>query len=344
MDRKYAVGIDVGSENFVACVLSAPDQVVLAPKEFGNHPEGVQALLDWLQSHRVGRQESMVCLEATGVYGENLAYLLSAQDWWLAVQPPLEIKRAFKPVGPKTDAVDSRQIAEYALRYRDRLRRWQPQKALLEQVKVLLNLREQYVRQRTAHRNALLALKRKIVRTPLAEQLHAQSIQQLQEHIQTIENEIRQLFQQDPDLHQNLTLLLTIPGVGLLLAAQTLLALASLQAGAQPKALAAYAGICPFENNSGSSIRHRATSRHYGPAAMRKLLHLGARSVRTHHPQFRQYFERKKAEGKPPQLILNNIANKLLMIMFAVLRDQQPYNPTYRSVHPQLYRGALTKS
>ena len=67
---------------------------------------------------------------------------------------------------------------------------------------------------------------------------------------------------------------------------------------------------------------------------MRKLLHLGALSVRTHKPVFRHYFERKVAEGKPKKLVLNNIANDLVRIICAILRSQTPYIPNDRSVHP----------
>jgi transposase len=103
-----------------------------------------------------------------------------------------------------------------------------------------------------------------------------------------------------------------------------------------PKALAAYIGICPYENSSGSSRHKKPTSRHYGPSPMRRLIHLAAMSVRQHAPAFKRYFLRKLAEGKPKQLILNNIANKLLKIVCAVARTRTPYIPGYRSVHPQL--------
>ncbi len=338
MSRKYFVGLDMAAETFVACVLQAPRQEVLAPQEFRNEPAGFDELLAWFAAQGIATAAAIFCMEATGVYGEALAYFLAAQDCWVAVHPPLEIKKAFYPVGHKNDAVDSRQIAEYAARFTDRLRRWQPKKAVLEQIKVLLTLREQYVRQHTAHGNALQALKRKVVRTPMAERLHQESRQQLSQHIATIEAEIRRLLEQDPDLHQNLLLLLSIPGVGLLLAAHTLVVLASLHDPGNPRAVAAFIGISPFEHTSGTSVYRRATSRHFGPAAMRKLLHLAALSLRTHQATFRRYFERKVAEGKPKSLVLNNIANKLVKIMCAVLRDQQPYIPNYRSVHPRVLK------
>jgi len=77
---------------------------------------------------------------------------------------------------------------------------------------------------------------------------------------------------------------------------------------------------------------------------MRRLLYLASMSVRTHHPDFNHYFLRKAAQGKPKKVILNNIANKLLKIMFAVIRSQTPYIPGYRSVNPIFLKKALTVS
>jgi transposase len=339
MTTKYFVGIDIASLTFTACVLQEAWQMIVPPAEFLNQVQGFDEFMAWLQAHEIRLAETVFCMEATGVYGEQLAYFLAAKGGWLAVHPPLEIKRAFYPVGHKNDAVDSRQIAEYAARYSDRLRRWQPKEHLLEQIQVLLHLREQYVHQKTAHQNALRALQRKVVRTPLAEELHQSSIQQLQHNVRSIEEEIRRLIDSDPDLHQNLLLLLSIPGVGLLLAAHTLVLMASLQDPLNPRVVAAFLGISPYEHRSGKSILQPASSRHFGPPGMRKLLHLAARSLKTHHGPSRKYFERKLAEGKPKAVVLNNIANKLVKIICAVMRDQQPYIQNYRSVHPRVLIG-----
>jgi transposase len=255
----------------------------------------------------------------------------------VAVEPPLKVKRAFRPGGPKTDAVDSCQIAEYACRFEDQLNFWQPRTELLEQIKVLLATREQFSGQKTAHQNALQAIKRKVVRTPLAEQVHEQSITQLQKHIHDIDQELRRLINSDPTLKQMLLLLMSVPGVGLLLAAHMILLT---QTSLDPKELAAYLGIAPNEFSSGTSVFKKTSSRHYGPSAVRKLLYLASCSVRTHREQFRSYFLRKTAEGKSKRLVLNNIANKLLKIICAVLRSNTPFIQNYCPIQPL----ALTRS
>ena len=99
-----------------------------------------------------------------------------------------------------------------------------------------------------------------------------------------------------------------------------------------------------MENSSGTSLHPTPTSRHYGPSALRKLLYLAALSLRTHNPQFRTYFERKIGQGKPKQLVINNIANRLLKIMVAVVRSKTDFIENYRSVNPGLLKKALTTS
>ena len=333
---QFFVGIDVAADTFMACAIRSPEEIVLQPTEFENTPSGIEAFSEWLQTQGLLPSNTVLCMESTGVYGEHLAYLLTSQEWWLAVQPPLEVKRAFAPIGHKNDAVDSRQIAEYAARYPDHLHRWQPKKALLEQVQVLLRLREQLLRQRTASKNALKSMQRKVIRTPLAEEIHEENIRRLTHDIKRIEEEIRNLFKQDPHLHQTLLLLIGTSGVGLLLASYTLLLMETLRDPYNPKVMAAYIGIAPYQHRSGSSVYRTPASRRFGPATMRKLLRLAALSLRMHNGQFRRYYERKIAEGKPSAVVLNNMENKLLRIMCAVVRDQTPFISNYRSLPPSL--------
>jgi len=338
---KYFVGVDIASSTFTASVGTMPWQVLLKPEEFENTEDGFQTWLAWLIQHQVAPEDTIVCMEATGVYGEGLAYFAVAKGYAVAVQPPLEVKRAFKPNLRKSDAVDSLQIAEYAGRFADKLSFWQPRSEVLEQIKVLLATREQFVAQNTAHKNGLKAIQRKPVKTPFAEQAHLQMIQFFKKQILAIDTEIRRLMENDPTFKQMLFLLLSVPGVGLLLAAHMILLT---QVSLDYKQLNSFLGIAPNEYSSGSSVYGHPTSRHFGPAAIRKLLYLAACSVIAHRAQFRIYFSRMTKAGKPSRLILNNIENKLVKIICAVLRTNLPYDPNYLSVQPLVLKNSLTGS
>lgn len=334
---RYYVGIDMSSANFTISAGTKPWQIVTEAIDFENSQEGFGLLLTWLEQHDMQTDNTILCMEATGVYGEGLAYFVNAHEYRIAIEAPLKVKRAFMPHGHKNDQVDSQQIAEYSYRFYDELRYWEPREQILEQIKVLLSTREQFTTQKTAHQNTLKALKRKVVVTPLAEQLHQQSVQQIKQSIKQVDAEIQRLIDQDPKYGQMIKLLVTVPGVGLLLATHMLLMVENAPSqAANPKQLAAYIGISPHEYRSGSSVYKPASSRHYGPAQVRKLLYLASLSVRTHNLTFKRYFLRKVAEGKSKKLVLNNIANKLLKVMCAVLRSQTPFIPAYRSFHPSL--------
>jgi len=52
---------------------------------------------------------------------------------------------------------------------------------------------------------------------------------------------------------------------------------------------------------------------------------LGALSAVNYYPEFKAYYERKVNEGKNKMLVLNNIRNKLIIRVAAVIRNNQPY-------------------
>jgi transposase len=336
----FFVGIDVSSETFTASIGKFEEQtgwkIVAKSTTFENNYDTFSQFLYWLNTNQALPNDCIVCMEATGVYGEALAYFMVSNDYRTVVEAPLKVKRAFDPEGHKNDPVDSRQVAEYAYRFFDQLRCWQPKDELIEQLKTLLTLREQLVAQRTAHKNANRAIKRKVVRTSLAENVHEMAVKELTEHIKAVEKEIKHLIDDDPSSRDLQKLIESVPGIGFILSTYFVVTMYSAPDPYNPKALAAYLGICPYEYSSGSSVYKKPTSRHYGPSPMRRLIHLAAMSVRQHTPTFERYFLRKLAEGKHKQLILNNIANKLLKVVCAIARTRTPYIPGYRSIHPQL--------
>jgi len=327
---RYFVGLDIAAETFMAAIGTTPWKLLVRAKQFPNSSDGFQQLSQWLREQQCALDQTVLCMEATGVYGEALAYYLVAQKYAVAIEPPLKVKRAFKPQGPKTDAVDSEQIAEYACRYSDELMLWQPPSELVEQLQVLLTTREQLVQQSTAHQNALRALRRKAVRIAFAEQVYEQMLAETKTRIKALEKEIQRLIDQHPTAHRLLIWLMTIPGVGLLLATHVLVLTQCATRPFPSAKLAAHLGIAPLPHESGTSVYAHPTSRHFGPSLPRKLLHLAARSVSTHDEHFRAYYERKVAEGKAKKLVLNNVANKLVRIICAILENQTEYDVNYQ--------------
>ena len=212
--------------------------------------------------------------------------------------------------------------------------------AVLEQVRVLLTAREQFTGQKIANVNALKALERKTITTRIAIQAYEQAITRLTQNIKEIDQEIKRLVKQDDSFNRMITAITSTPGIGMLLAANLVVMTSGFARTRNHKKIASYTGISPIEHSSGTSVYRRPRSRRYGPSRMRKLLYLAAMSVSTHDAAFRRYYLRKVAEGKPKRLVLNNIANKLLKVVCALVRSESAYIPNYTSSQPLLLRRA----
>lgn len=332
---RFYVGIDVASETLAVAVTPGPGRPTAAAFTVANDPEGFAELDGTLRELGANAQNALVCLEATGVYGEALCYWLHGRGHRVVVEDAAKVRRAMPIAGAKTDALDARRIADYAARFLDELRPWAPADTVVEQVQTLLTMREQLVRERTAKQNALHVLRRKAVPTPLALQIAGDAVDYLAARIEEIDREVRRLVAEHPTIGPAVALLVSIPGVGHLLAAHVVVATGGFSVPLVAKRFAAYVGICPLDYESGTSVRGRPSSRGYGPSAIRKLLYLASmRLVSIEGSAYQAYFRRKKAEGKSGRLVLNNVGNKLVRVMAAVLRDGVPYTPDRVSARP----------
>lgn len=337
---KYFIGFDISAHDFSASCITGIDTTVFSTQKFSNNIDGSNEFLSLLSKHNIQSSEAVICMEATGVYSENICYYLASKDFTVCIEAPQKVKNKIKDSPRKNDFVDAEAIAEYAYRYFDKLTVWKPKDEILEQIQVLLSTREHLTVQMIANTNALKTLNYKYYQTPLANQIYEQTINKLKEHIKQIDLEIKNLIDKDDSFKNKISLAKSVPGVGLLLAANLLVLTKGFTEHVNYKHTAAYSGICPYEQTSGTSLHRAPRSKKNGPAKLRKLLYLAALSVRTHNNNFKKYFLRKVAEGKNKRLVLNNIENKLLKIVFAVVNSGVAYNNNYKSINPDFLKTA----
>ena len=336
----FFIGLDISKADFAASIYQTPDQPIVTKEEIPNNPEGFDQFLLWLKEHHIDKTNSHICMEATGVYSQDVAYYLLFRDFPVSIEPPLKVKRAFDPVGHKTDPVDSKQIAEYAYRFQDELTSWQPRDEILEKIRQLLSVREQFTKQKVALKNAIQAYSKQRVQVTLIRKAQKETLNQIEKQIARIDKELDKLIKQDTSIFQKASNLESIPGYGMLLAAHLLVITENFTKIQKPKRLAAFIGIVPYQHQSGTSVSKRAKIRHFGPGPSRKLLRLAAQSVATHNVTFRRYYLRKLDQGKAKALVLNNIANKLLKVACAVIQNNTRYIKDYRSIHPMYLKSA----
>lgn len=270
---KHNIGIDIGSETHAVSIYKKSDHQ--ATLEIQNNPEGFSHLLEWFDQQGVEITQSIICVEATGVYGEALCYFLYAHGYKVAIEAPHKVKRAFDKED-KTNIDDAQQIAEYAYRYFDKLKLWEPNDPRVEEIRILLSTRERLTKDQAAYPNMLHAFGRKTVQNKTSEKMLKKNIAHFKKQIKAIEQEIDEIFKQDPGLAQRVSHLDNIPAVGLLLISNLFVFTNGLPLHLSSTHLAANLGIAPRLYQSGTSVYRKPRSRQQGHKRIRKLLRLAA--------------------------------------------------------------------
>lgn len=98
--------------------------------------------------------ESACCMEHTGIYNAHLLSFLRKISLPIWLESSLQIKKSGGLQRGKNDAIDAQRIAEYAFRFRDQMRLWQPPRPVVQKLAALSALRQRLllVRQQTLRR------------------------------------------------------------------------------------------------------------------------------------------------------------------------------------------------
>jgi transposase len=148
---KFFLGIDVSKDTFDACIVDK-DGKHLSEKAFNNEKEGFVEFHDWVKRHAGSRsvKKGLFCLEFTGHYALQLCLFLEAKEITYACLPPAEIlgKPGFKR--GKSDQIDARRLADYAMRYKDQVQPYKLRESDLRRVQTLIAFRNRLVKERAS--------------------------------------------------------------------------------------------------------------------------------------------------------------------------------------------------
>ena len=120
---------------------------------------------------------------------------------------------------------------------------------------------------------------------------------------------------------------MSMPGVGRKTAAAILMAVGDLSDFDTAEQLASYAGICPATHQSGTSIHSQRVNRAGNKKLKNALWQSSFSCIRTHE-RSRQYYERKRQEGKRHNAALICLSRRRLNVMFAMIKNKTLYDDT----------------
>lgn len=110
--------------------------------------------------------------------------------------------------------------------------------------------------------------------------------------------------------------ILTIPGIGKVLAAIILSEIGNIARFKNPDKLIAYAGISPSTYQSGQYLAPNARMEKRGSRQLRWAVMLAAEHAARFNPVFIKQMEKKKNEGKPYRVCISHIARNLLRVIY----------------------------
>ena len=300
-------GIDVGKRRLDAAVHGLEGAVAVE-----NGPAGFSELIGWLKAREVGR----VGLEASGGYERDVRLVLEAAGFEVVCHQPLEVRRfaQLKRRRAKNDRLDAQLIAWATAQTEAVAAALDPRLAdLAEQ----LTAYEQVTDQAAALKTFLDTVRQKA----LAQQLRTQ-IRSLERCKARLIAQIVQAITDQPDLAGRFRLLLSLPGIGPVVAATLVVRMPELGSMRRGQA-ASLIGVAPFDRDSGQWKGQRFISG--GRSRPRRMLYLAALQARRCSPTFKAFAQRLTEHGKPSKLVIVAVMRKLIEAANLVIHRQQPW-------------------
>lgn len=324
----YFIGTDVSRDKLDHAIMHGDE--LLFHRQTANELSAIGNFITELKQFEgftVGK--ALFCMEDTGFYCNHMVTSLRKVKANFVSETSLKIRNSMGNVRNKSDKIDAVRIAEYAVRFKDKLTLWKPKRPVIEQLGHLNRLRERMV-------GLLVSIK-----TPLKEQstfmkkthckrsesLCSTSLGAVKADVEKIDKAISEIVDSDESAKNLMKIITSIPAIGPVTALNIIIATNEFKSISTPKKFACYAGVAPFVKESGK-FKGKPRVSHMANKKLKSLLHLCAMVAKKVIPEIAAYYKRKTMEGKNPMSVLNAIRNKLIIRIFACVNKNKIYTPT----------------
>lgn len=300
------VGIDVSKDRLDVAVRPSGEVFAVERK-----PAGLDELVTRLRTSR----PQLVALEATGGYESVVAAALASAGLPVVIVNPAQVRAFAKALGQraKTDPIDAAVIAHFAEATKPEVRPLPDE--MTQMLADLVARRRQIVEMIAAERQREKRMTRRHLKASMA-----RLIKTLEKELSSLNGDIDDTVRGSPAWREKDDLLVSVPGVGPVIA-RTLIAELPELGTLSRRQIAALAGLAPFTRQSG-----RWRGRSFiggGRTTVRTALFIGAFVGMRFNPVLKAFFRRLVNAGKPKMVALIAVARKLLTILNAMVRDNR---------------------
>jgi transposase len=301
------VGIDVSKSRLDVAVLGEE-----RGWQVDNTPNRIAKLVQQMED----LQPELIVVEATGGYQRGVVEALFWAGLAVAVVNPARVRQFARACGllAKTDKLDAQMLAEFGQRVQPR--RYVGKSEAEKQLSALLVRRKQVEEMLKAEQNRLRTV------SPSLRGSLERMIAVLKEEKKRLDEEIRGLLNEQQAWQEQIEILDSAPGVGVVTTATLLADLPEL-GKMDRKKVAALVGVAPMNYDSGKKRGYRKTKG--GRTEVRSVLYMATLVATRRNPVIRTQYQHLLKRGKLKKVALTACMRKFLTILNAMVRDQQPF-------------------
>lgn len=307
---KQVIGIDVGKLELVIYAFENYYTIPNTRKDIKRFLKEQEEMLKGLD---------LIVFEATGGYERCLRDCIIEKNYPYHLAHPNNVRNFAKSEGylAKTDKLDAKVISLFGEKSSKAVEEKPLPNASIQQIRTLLDRREQLLGERTREQNRLQLIEGKWLKTSIK-----RHIKWIDEELKLIDQEIKTEEKQSSEIEEKIILLKSIPGVGDVIA-QTIIGYLPEIENCDVKSIAALVGVAPMNKDSG---RRRGRCKvQGGRSAIRRVLYMGALTATRHHAEIKIFFERLRLKGKPYKVAITAAMRKLLIMIQSVLKRGTPW-------------------
>jgi transposase len=303
MERLSYGGIDVSKDRLDVVVL--PDNLCFSVV---NDAAGWAELIERLRGLRI----AAIGIEASGGYERGVIRALLAAGMSVRQINPFKLRQFAKASGvlAKNDRLDARMIALFVSIMPTRPAQ---RHVAAERLAAIVTARRQLSDEKVATENAS-----RLFEDITLQRLYRRRITQLAADIVLLDKRLAEMVAADPALAQRYRLLISMPGVGPVLAC-TLLALLPELGQMSRQQVAALVGVAPYDFDSGKLKGARCIWG--GRAPVRRVLYMAALIASRCNPALKAFHDRLAATGKKSKVVIIAVMRKMITTLNAMLRD-----------------------
>jgi transposase len=309
MKTQVFVGLDVSKQKLDVGVRPKGRHFVTS-----NDDRGIKQLVKRLSALK----PQLIVLEASGGYEFLATAALAEAQLPVALVNPQAVRKFAGATGKlaKTDKIDAQVLAHFAEALRPEPRPLPDQD--LQVLKAVLHRRLQMVKMIGQEKNRLEKTFIPSLRRDIQDHLAW-----LQKRLKELDRDLDDQIRQSPLWRDRDRLLQSVPGIGPVVSQAVIAQLPEIGT-LSGKKVAALVGVAPFNRDSGR-FRGKRMIRG-GRSYLRNMLYMAAVVASQWNPVIRSFYQRLLAAGKTPKLALTACIRKLVLILNAMVKNNQPWN------------------